>query len=234
MKQSLWIVNAFLSILFLVIIIFISFSRIKIPHKPSIIPEVVHIKEETVTKMDTSNIYKNDLFGTFQPQASIEDIQKFEIIMPQPPEAVQAEIPQAESPQFLEPLPLTLTGIIMIDDESNNQAIIMDNRTNKQTNYRINDEIEDALLARIYKNKIILIRSNGQQEVLYLRADEIDSPNTPKDWKKIISKSNENEYLVNYEKFAENIKSLSEFTNLLNLTSVYKEGKDIGTKIGKI
>ena len=31
------------------------------------------------------------------------------------------------------------------------------------------DVIEDAQLMRIFSNKVVLVRSNGQQEVLYLR-----------------------------------------------------------------
>lgn len=236
MKQSFWIVNSILFILFLGVILFISFSRVKISLRKSIIPEMISNKEETIKKMDTTSIYKNDLFGTSQPlQEKPKEAEKLEIKMPTAPVSVRAQVPEIENPNFLEPLPLTLTGIFVIDDESNNQAIIMDNRTTKQKNYRLGDEIEDAQIARIFKEKIILIRSNGQQEVLYLRADDAkkDSPLEQKNWKKIIKKINENEYDIDYEKFAENVKSIGSFADLMNLTSAYKDGKNIGVKVGK-
>ncbi|MDR3646779.1 MAG: type II secretion system protein N [Candidatus Babeliales bacterium] len=237
MKQSLWIVNSILFCLFLGVILFIAFSKVKIASRKSIVPEVVSTKGEVITKMDTTAIYKNDLFGTTQPmQIKNQETTELEIAMPAAPQAVRAEVPEVENPNFLEPLPLTLTGIIVVSDESNNQAIIMDNRTNKQKNYKLGDEIEDAQIASIFKEKIILIRSNGQQEVLYLRTADVkqDSPMEQKDWKKIIKKNGENEYDVDYEKFAENVKSIGSFTDLMNLTSAYKDGKNIGVKVGKV
>lgn len=235
MKQSFWIVNAVLFGLFVCVILFISFSKVKISSRKSIVPEAIPLQEETIEKMDTSFIYKNDLFGTYKPIEIIpEEIKIPEIKMPAAPEFVKAEIPEADRPNFLEPLPLTLTGIIIIDDESNNQAIIMDNKTKKQTNYRLGDEIEDSQLARIFKDKIILIRSNGQQEVLYLRANDAkeDNPLEKKNWKNIVKKTEEYEYLIDYDKFIENVKSLSSFSELLNLTSAYKDGKNVGVKVG--
>ena len=237
MKQSFWIVNSILFILFLSVILFITFSKVKISSRKSIIPEAISAKEEVVTKMDTSAIYTNDLFGTSQPlEIRPKENEKTEVTMPAAPQPFRAEVPEVENPNFLEPLPLTLTGIIVVNDESNNQAIIMDNRTNKQKNYRLGDEIEDAQIARIFKEKIILIRSNGQQEVLYLRTDDVkqDGPQEQKDWKRVIKKVSADEYDVDYEKFAENVKSIGAFTDMMNLTSAYKDGKNIGVKVGKI
>jgi len=78
-------------------------------------------------------------------------------------------------PKFLDPLDITLKGIIvLVHNDSKNRAIIADNKTNKELTYKVGSAIEDAQLIRILSNKVIFLRSNGQQEVLYLREKDAE------------------------------------------------------------
>ncbi len=76
----------------------------------------------------------------------------------------------------------------------------MDTRTNKESSYKVGDMIEDAQLIRIFSNKVILMRANGQQEVLYLR--EKDAKLDPtyasgENWEGIISQNGPLEFAIN-------------------------------------
>lgn len=50
--------------------------------------------------------------------------------------------------------------------------MIADNKTNQEGTFKVGDTVQDAQLIRIFSNKIILLRNNGQQEVLYLREQD--------------------------------------------------------------
>ena len=157
--------------------------------------------------------------------------------IPPPPVAKPAKIPTAPPPHFLEPLQITLKGVIVGSDELLDVAIIEDTKEKRAKNYRINDKIEDAQLIKIFKNKIILIRSNGQQETLYVSQHdaEIEQLLSPRNnWSAIIQKRNDTTYAIDPDLFIERITNLAQLIDLFNLTTVYKQGKSIGCRIGRM
>ena len=95
------------------------------------------------------------------------------IPFPEPPAQQKIVIPAIIEPEFLDPLQVTLKGIIVVSsNDSKNRAMIQDNKTMQEGTYKVGDLIQDAQLIRIFKNKIIFLRLNGQQEVLYLREQD--------------------------------------------------------------
>ena len=112
-----------------------------------------------------------------------------------------------------------------------------DNKTNTERIYRESDIIEDAQLVRILSNKIIFLRSNGQQEVLYLR--EKDAQNDPTflnldDWEGVVRKFAPNNYYVSPAMFTKRVKNLAQFIDILGLTSSYQRGESVGCRIGEM
>lgn len=237
MKQPFWILNSILLLLFIIILWFVFFSKVKVPPRKNISPDIFVPAEKPITQIDSSAIYNNDLFNTYRP--IVKEPSKLEPIsaIPIPPEPIPVQIPPVLTPQFFDALPLTLTGVIMLNDETKNKAIIMDNRTNKQTNYKVGDEIEDAQIIRIFKNKVILIRSNGQQEILYLTHQDAKFDSNilkTRTTKPIVKKINDENYIIDPDGFAMQVRSLGEFIDMLDLQTAYKQGKSIGSKVGKI
>ena len=236
MKHPVWILNSILLTFVFFALGFILLSRQKPPAREDIEPSglVAPLKGEGVT-VNISKIYENDLFGTYRKEISLLEPGALAPI-PAPPLPKGVSIPPIPVPQFLDPLNITLKGIIvMINDDSKNRAIIADNKTNKETTYKIGQTIEDAQLIRILGNKIIFLRSNGQQEVLYLR--EKDAKRDPayimnKNWTDIIQKINDEMYYINPQEFIARIMDLGEFIDKLDLLTVYKQGKSVGCKIG--
>ena len=65
--------------------------------------------------------------------------------MPPPPVVKPAALVEIKPVQFLEPLAITLKGIMYSSDEQHNRAIIADNKSEAQKLYKVGDALEDAV-----------------------------------------------------------------------------------------
>lgn len=240
MKHPLWILNSMLLFLVLVALSFIFFSQEKKIPRESIEPEgyPAPIIKKEISKINISKIYEYDLFNTYKKEISIPEEHEFIIPPPQIPTPQPVSIPELPKPTFLDPLPITLKGIIIVaNNEDKNRVIISDNKTNQEAIYKVSDMISDAQLIRIFNNKAIFIRSNGQQEVLYLR--EKDAMSDPVyallgNWDNVIQKISDNNYFINPDEFINRITNLAQLIDILNLTTAYKKGESIGCRIGHL
>ena len=236
MKHPVWIINSTLLVLILCALIFVLFSHVSLPEREDIEPSYYStIKKEKQLQINIGQIYKADLFGTV---AALEIEKKEEELFPLPPEPQVAEIPDLPQPQFLDPLDITLRGIFVVStDSTKNRTIIADNKTKKEATYKIGDTIGDAQLIRIFGNKIILLRSNGQQEVLFLREQDakMDSGYAATDeWNLVVQSISGTLYMVDPIAFARAIPDLGQFIEMLHLITAYKQGVSIGCRIGTL
>lgn len=238
MRHAWWIVNSSLLLFLVAATLFILLSRQPMPRRISFEPdtEIKPVKRE-IAKIDLNKIYSNDLFDTYRTPITPVEQPESAKPMPPPPSPKPSKPPVTPPPKFLEPLQVSLKGIIVGADEKYNVAIIEDAKEKRSKNYRVNDKIEDAQLIRIFKNKIILIRSNGQQETLYVNQHdaEVEQLLSPiNNWSSIIQKNAENSYTIDPDLFVERITNLAQFIDMLNLTTVYRQGLSIGIRIGKM
>jgi len=239
MRHPIWILNSALLFLLLVAGLFMFFLYTAAPERESIEPDgyIKPIQKDDV-QINIAKIYQDDLFGTYRKELLPEQEPEYVKPVPQPPIPEEPMIPETPQPQFLDPLDITLKGIIVIGyDESKNRAIIVDEKTSKEQAYKVEDKIEDAQVIKIMSNKVILLRSNGQQEVLYLR--EHDAKYDPTysiitGWEMAIRRTGAHDYLINPNTFLERISNLAQFIDQLDLTTVYQKGKSIGCRIGKL
>lgn len=236
MRQPFWIVNSALLLLACITAGFIYFSRPEIPMRENIEPTPYRMPAHTESsKININKIYEYDLFDTYQreliPTESPEQIGP----MPEPPAPMVVRVPEEPKPQFIEPLPISLKGIIIVlSDDTKNRAIIMDNRTSKESSFKVGDMIEDAQLIRIFSNKIILMRANGQQEVLYLREKDakIDPTYASIDgWDGVITPTGPYSYTINTAEFINRIQSLGQFIDTLEVTTAYRQGQSVGGRV---
>jgi len=239
MRHPLWILNLTLAVLVIVIAGFVVLSRERVPAREDIEPSVYAqpIKAE-ISKINLSKIYENDLFDTYKKEVAITAEKGLVAPIPEPPAPKSTKMPAPPPPKFLDALKVTLKGIITFSgDETKNRAIIADTKTSKEQNYKVGDTIEDAQLLRIFRNKIIFIRSNGQQEVVYLRSQ--DAKLDPAfalmhGWDDVIKKISDDNFLLNMTEFGRRVKDLAQFIDMLDLTTVYKQGASVGLRVGKL
>lgn len=239
MRHPFWIVNSTLFVLLICVLCIIYFSQVAVPEREDIEPAMYSaLKKEKKVQVNISQIYESDLFGTYQAVEQMAEVQEPKALFDTPPEPQAAEIPELPKPQFLDPLDITLKGIFMVNtDGSKNRSIVSDNKTKKEASYKVGDKIADAQLIRIFGNKIILLRSNGQQEVLYLREQDarLDAGYAMVDeWNYVVKPVGENIFMIDPFAFIKRISDLGQFIEMLHLITAYRQGQSIGVRIGNV
>lgn len=242
MRQPIWIINS--SILALLILLegIVYIFHVTIPSKVSLRPSAVEqIVTATAQSVDIETIYKNDIFNTYvSPVSSTSSIIQNQVPeIPSAPAALQVTIPAVEQPTFVTPLDVTLKGVMFLsDDQLNSVAIIQSNSSMTETNYRVGEFIEDAQVLKMFADKVLVIRSNGQQEMLYLREDDAASDLEMEDpasiQSGIVFTLQEGAYAVNVAKFIEKIANLGQFIDALRLITVYNQGQASGCRVGSV
>lgn len=238
MGKPIWILSASLILLLALFAGYAYFFDIKLPAPIPLTPIVQPEPEvHAADKFDPSLIYEQDLFSTYIPPQQQEDSAFIEVKpLPQAPQEVVVQAPQDRQPRFVEPLAVSLTGIMIVGDARHDRAIIFDTKTRQEVNYKVGDLIDDAQLVAIYPNRVLLIRSNGQQEYLYLSQQDITAAHKrieAPDWSRIVSTAGDM-LLIDKDEFAREVKNIARFIDIFDLTSAYKNGICIGAKIGMI
>lgn len=242
MKQPVWILNSSLLVLFFISQLLLFMIQRVVPRRISISPgKMVVVQEQAVVPVDITRIYgERDLFNTYEaPIVPVRSVVDSTVApMPAPPKIIIPEVPVEKTPTFFAPLDVVLKGVIFVkDDPASCIAIVQLKKTKEERNYQVGDLVEDAQILKILSNRIIIIRSNGQQETLYLREEDAisdfntEAKSTPKS---IVEDSSDGKYTINIDEFTKRVRNLGEFINLLDLTTVYKQGKSFGCRIGKI
>ncbi|MBM18229.1 MAG: hypothetical protein CL947_04140 [Epsilonproteobacteria bacterium] len=242
MRQPLWLINIILLVILCVSELTLLLLHTVIPRKFSIQPSAVQLQEKQQgLDVNIQKIYGvNDIFGTYVPEVptvapGIND----DKIPPIPvePAPIPLSIPIEKSPVFIAPLQATLKGVIYLHDNIERSVAIVQFKDSKsEQNYRVGEMIQDAQVLKILPNRVIVVRSNGQQETLYLR-DKDAKKDLAYDEQSSLESLNivaqNNKYFIPLESFVKAVKSLGDFIDMLDLTTVYKKGKSIGCRVGR-
>jgi type II secretory pathway component PulC len=239
MVRPFWVINSALLFLCMCAVLLVYLMRITIPEREDIEPVLYSTqKKEQNMAINIRHIYENDLFGTYQKEVVKQNAPEQVEPVPQGPIPQRIFIPEPPKPAFLEPLNITLRGIVVVSaDESKNSALIADNKTDQEGTYKVTDTVQDAQLIRIFNNKIILLRNNGQQEVLYLR--EHDAKTDPsfmqiEQWNTTVTRDDNMNFTIFPAAFIKRVENLPRFIELLCLTTAYQRGNPVGARIGDI
>lgn len=240
MISPLWALNSLLAVLGLVTLGFIFFTQERIPPRVSIKPSItIAPPKKEVSKIDIARIYQNDLFNTYiTPTAPLQPEEKPKVIpLPIPPKIKPVTPLAPPQPVFLPPLSLILKGVILTSLDTDSRAIVADTKTNKEALYKIGDTLEDAELIYIGKNNVIFIRSNGQQETVFLSGK--DAQKDPiylheASWDTVVRKISDSEFMIDPITLKERITSLAQLLDMLDVTAVFIKAKEYGCRIGKL
>lgn len=214
------------------------FMRTDIPRRNPLITSVQPVQlESDVSKVNPAVIYEHDLFGTFVRKVEPEKPAHEEIVIPVPPHVEEAPAYKHGEAEFLPPLQIKLKGILLNSNALYSRAIIVNTKTKSEKLFKIGDLIEDATLIHIYKNKIALVRSNGQQEVLFLneemaQADPIYQGDRV--WATLITQVDESTFNIDSRGFKKKIQTVAQILELLDITTAFDQGKCVGCRVGQI
>lgn len=241
MKQPIWIINSSLLASLLLLQGLVYIFHVSVPRRASLKPSAVQASTSVaVQSIDLEQIYKNDIFNTYIDETAATQLLKNQVPdLPEAPAPLPVSIPEIEQPAFVSPLDVTLKGIMFLaDDQLNCVAIVQDNTSKVETNYRIGEFIEDAQVLKIFPDKTLVIRSNGQQEMLYLREEDAAKDLDREDFSVVeagvVFAVEEDLYAINVIKFIDKINNLGQFVDMLGLTTVYHQGKASGCRVGAI
>lgn len=236
MRHPFWIVNSSLLVLAFIAVIIVVLTQQQPPRQASIEP-TVYAKpvKQSVPETEIAKIYENDLFNTYQRPIPATEKKDLAQQLPPPPSPIMPTVPQEITPAFLEPLRIALRGVMIVGDNNKDRVLIENLQSKQEATYRVGDNIDDAQLIRILRNRIVILRSNGQEEIVYLRekdAQGIALSLTAERWENIIKKTGANAFSIDSDSFIEQVPTLAHFIESLDATTVYRQGKPFGARIG--
>jgi type II secretory pathway component PulC len=237
MKSPLWILNSALTLLFCGVIILMFAMRVNIPSRKSLTPQAIAPLHKEVSKINITRIYESDLFNTYiKPTIPALIPQSQAIKLPQPPAPKAFEKTPKAPPQFLAPLDIDLKGVVFNSNNIHSRAIVANRKTKEEKLYKIGDSILDGSLIYIGKNKAIFIRSNGQQETLFVTEEDAkkDPLYSDQQWTTSVEKINDTTFVINTEPFMKQVNNLAHLLDLLDITTAFEKGKSIGCRVGKM
>lgn len=239
MRSPLWIANSILILFFLAIILFVSFSLKKV-FSPIDVPCLAPSKVITLPKEERPKNVKfiedNDLFGTYKIQIEAPDIIKIPDI-PKPPSVKPIPDIKEAKVQFLEPLDIKISGIISSPDENKSQVTLVDTKSNESKSYKIGDKLLDAYILRIFPRKITVIRSNGQQDTIFMYKEDAEGEIKElkgMSWADVVEKLSDTDFLIDKDNFIKKVTNLAELIDMLDLTTAFKNGVSVGCQIGNM
>ena len=241
MRQLLWAINSLLLLVFLIAQLVFFLLYTPIPRRVSLEPDKISVPDKKLgLVVSIQKIYEaNDLFGTYVPPVVVQPKVAENIIpkMPEAPAPIPFKMPVESEKVFIAPLAVTLKGIMYnYGNPEKSIAIIQFQDSKEEINYHVGQLIIDAQILKMYPNRVILIRSNGQQETLYLKENEAAKDmnlETLKNVSDITIPLYNGVYHIPVEIFKQNIRTLAQFIDILDLTTVYQKGKSIGCRVGK-
>ncbi|MFH1254330.1 MAG: type II secretion system protein N [bacterium] len=236
MKLQLWIINSFLILIFLLALLVSRFLEIeppslKVKAVSAEVAKPVEVKP-VVAAQNWEKIYQEDVFGTYVEKVTPPP-EKVPLVTPIPElKPIQFTVPpEPKMPAFVAPLNITLKGIIVTGDEQKSAAMVAD-ETNKERMYYLGDKIKDAQIIKISRNRVVVLRANGQQESFYLIKDDLFLP-SPDKWENIVKKISDQKYKIDPHAFKIEVESLGNFIERVGvLGTAYSNGKPVGVKIG--
>lgn len=191
--------------------------------------EVFSIPE--LSKPPTAQIFgKRDVFGLGQGADAVEQAK----VVPSTalPQLIIPEIPKAPptpTVDFIDPLPISVNGIIGSSDIDRTICIIAD-ETDKEETYRVGDRIKDGSIIKILRDRVVILRLNGQVETFFLH--EVSGPSPVFEAASAVTKLNDNKYRINLVKFKKNVVNLGGLLDLFEVVPFSgKDGKMIGVVV---
>lgn len=238
----IWFVNLFLVIFFTFTTIFIGVKK----EKTLIFPVLKIINndkknEKKEKEIDFNKIIERDIFDSMpilpieEQKPHIQAVPLFNISeIPAPPQYLNLITEEDEEIEYLPPLQIAIKGIIISNNPKNNRVFIENLRTKEERGYFIGDLIEEAQIVFIAKNKVVFIRSNGQQETIYINKigenEDLIALNIPLN--KIIYKDENKEINIDYNYLSKKFHSLGDFLDELGLITYFENGIPIGCQVG--
>lgn len=236
MRPLLWILNSYLIILF-TISLFISLllKQTYIPTKERPIARAISREGARVLPLiKIEKIYENDLFDTYAQKTGKEIALAKLPPLPEIKPPKVTSIPVPPKLEIIPPLPITLKGIMFSADDAQKSTVLIEDETAKEQSYQLGNKVKDAQIVKIARDKVVLLRTNGQQETLFLRKDDNLFLAAKDKWSGIIKKINDHKFEIDLDNFKREIQTFGTFLESLSLINAIKDNASIGVRVGNL
>jgi type II secretion system protein C len=237
MKQQLWAVNSFLLGVFcLTFFITISFKQTIPRNRDLFMPSDKKDLKKNV--IDIDELYgPRDIFGLFEKPTE-PTIKTLDI--PKAPQFSPPKLPQAPKSSLIKmspPLAISISGIIFSPSRTDKSVAMISDETNKEVMYHVGDRIKDGMIIKIGQERVVILRSNGQQETFFLRKtatlESLSGKSEDKDQNnKLAIEKAENSYDISKQIFSSKIQSLGDLIKEFDFMPLYVKNEIKGFKIG--
>ncbi len=236
MKQFLWILNCWLVVLFILVSGVVYLLRQEPPPPPKRAKREldVPVSRRVAPTINLEKIYQHDLFDTYSEREHAPEKENLVTPIPAMQRPTITQPPAIRKPEFLPPMNITLKGIIVSSDDNKSIAMIAD-ETKREGIYHIGDKLQDAQVLKIARNRVVLLRSNGQQEVYHLRGEDTKlGGRVTKPFELTVRPTEENSFELDPEELKKEVETLGEFIEILGLRTAFESGKPVGIQVGTV
>lgn len=239
MKQQMWLLNSSLLLLLVIVwaismMLYVVAPATKRVMPPRVTTTTSDVQHASVAPEYYDPVFKYDLFGVVSMTKQPDLVSKNLVTpVPEQPPIEEEEPPVPPKQEFIDPLPINVKGIILASDDAHHVAMIED-ETKKETLYHLGDAIKDGTVLKIARNRVVVVRANGQQEVFFLRKEDVPQEMiSEKNWSSIIKKVDERTFEIDRENFNKAVPSLGNFIERAGIIGiVYENGKPLGISVG--
>ncbi len=236
MKHQLISSANFVLILILILTLVVGeFTKINPPTQPK---ETLSLQSEAKTsqnqkaELPVSQIYgRRNIFGL---PIDVQINEKTGLLI-QSPEFAELKLPEKQAlppiepkDNFIEPLNISINGIITSSNEENN-ACIISSSSGEERLYKAGDNVQDGIVMEITRNSVSIIRPNGQIEKF--KVGEVQDPSGSSNIDSIVTKLEDNSFSIDYLKFSNEILSLGQLVEEFGIIPTYKDGICNGLKV---
>jgi hypothetical protein len=237
----LWIVNSSLVIFLFIVVVYLILSftpniSFKSLYSNSNVQFNVE-KDDEIKAPSYEKIFERDVFNIVPSIPEEEQRPLFvpeKIIKVEEPPIVPKEVfydsNEKKQRNFLPPLQLVVRGTIINSDPKYNRAFIENSRTKDERSYGLGDIVDDAQIIFIGKQKIVFIRSNGQQETIYISKSAAEKDNAIFDlsWNSFINKDKNNNIRVDVGLIVKRVETLGNFLDELDVVTYFNNSIPVG------
>ena len=106
-------------------------------------------------------------------------------------------------------------------------------QTGKESVYYVGDKVHDGQIMKLTKNKMVVLRNNGQLETFHLRNPDTLNPGLSS-WDTAVKKIDDGLYHLDPLEITKGVSSVGEVIELLDLGEAYEGSTLTGVEVGSI
>ncbi len=232
LNNYLYLINSLLCVYFFISLLIIWFAMSISSYKPKKRAFDSSFKDSDMKlperiKVPVAQIFgRRDIFAladTTTAAAKTVNVTPAKMPELQIPEISKA--PEKHFNEFVDPLTVSINGIVISSANAEKNMAVIADETDKEANYKVGDRIKDSTILKIFRDRVVFLRMNGQVETHYLYESAIQ--NNQPDPASAITSAGDNKFEINVLRFKKIIPNVGVFLSKIDLIPLTDENNKI-------